>query len=509
MGGMQADADSGKFAKIRGHQPKKSPKRKRQPKSGNSDSKTPEPVFQKRDPNWPQNMYAYASGKGFFFERKHRGRKIREPLGKSINPAMRKALVINERIDRGDYDSGHQSGRRVTVERLIEITLDRLRNRAVKTQQSYKGKARHFQTYLSDCHPQLRFIRDVTPEIARVYVEWREKQQVTRCGWRRDSTPTSTPSPKTVRHDITRLRNIFQYAVDQKWLAKNPFEGIRIPKLPGEKKSAHNPLSESDVRKLLKAAGDYDANGDGRSTFKGMMYDMTQFFLLTGLRLKELIYLPWQHVNLNWGKHGIIEIKPFTIPLTLDIRVAPARSPKLDRLVNGRGKSESIFKTIQQLRAIVPHTYVTQHADDLLTAQVKDWDPEACVLHLRTHIVWKQKASEGRVPLIHDSRAVLDRRMSENGGDSPFVFPHPDRGPLRSSYWAEFQTLLKSAKLRNRYRVHDLRHTFGTTLRRRGVPLETIMGLMRHASIEETQIYAEYDDEEGALQIEKLSGFGG
>ena len=90
---------------------------------------------------------------------------------------------------------------------------------------------------------------------------------------------------------------------------------------------------------------------------------------------------------------------------------------------------------------------------------------------------------------------------------SPFVFAHQDHGPLRSSYWEEFKKVLKMAKLPQNYRVHDLRHTFGKTLRRRGVPLETIMGLMRHADIRETMIYAQYDSTEGAREITKLAGF--
>jgi integrase len=57
------------------------------------------------------------------------------------------------------------------------------------------------------------------------------------------------------------------------------------------------------------------------------------------------------------------------------------------------------------------------------------------------------------------------------------------------------------------FRVHDLRHTFGFTLRERGVPIETIMGLMRHANIEETMIYAKYSDKQGAKEIMRLTNF--
>jgi integrase len=53
-------------------------------------------------------------------------------------------------------------------------------------------------------------------------------------------------------------------------------------------------------------------------------------------------------------------------------------------------------------------------------------------------------------------------------------------------------------------RVHDLRHTCGATLRKKGVPLETIMGILRHADIRETLIYAPYHIEEGKKAIALL-----
>jgi integrase len=116
---------------------------------------------------------------------------------------------------------------------------------------------------------------------------------------------------------------------------------------------------------------------------------------------------------------------------------------------------------------------------------------------------WTQKASPGRVPLTPTSKRLLQRRAGARTG-SPFVFAHPDGGPIRSDYWEQFKRLLKLAGLSSVYRVHDLRHTFGMSLRRKGVPLESIMGLMRHADIKETMIYAKYSDEEGAQQIVKI-----
>ena len=53
-------------------------------------------------------------------------------------------------------------------------------------------------------------------------------------------------------------------------------------------------------------------------------------------------------------------------------------------------------------------------------------------------------------------------------------------------------------------RVHDLRHTTGAMLRRKGVGLETIKEILRHSNIADTLIYARYEEAEGREAIRKL-----
>ena len=63
----------------------------------------------------------------------------------------------------------------------------------------------------------------------------------------------------------------------------------------------------------------------------------------------------------------------------------------------------------------------------------------------------------------------------------------------------------KLAGIKGRLRIHDLRHTLGFRLRRdKGVALETIMGILRHADIRETLIYAPYSLDEGRAAMAKL-----
>lgn len=86
-----------------------------------------------------------------------------------------------------------------------------------------------------------------------------------------------------------------------------------------------------------------------------------------------------------------------------------------------------------------------------------------------------------------------------------FVFAHRDGGACR----VDLRDLLKKAQrgagIKGRLRVHDLRHTLAVRLRRdKGVPLETIMGILRHADIKETLIYAPYSLDEGRAAMVRL-----
>jgi site-specific recombinase XerD len=74
--------------------------------------------------------------------------------------------------------------------------------------------------------------------------------------------------------------------------------------------------------------------------------------------------------------------------------------------------------------------------------------------------------------------------------------------------WAQFnEKVVTPAGLRTDIRIHDLRHTFGFTLREKGVALETISALMRHRRLEDTLIYAKPTRREGATAIKKLEGY--
>jgi len=96
--------------------------------------------------------------------------------------------------------------------------------------------------------------------------------------------------------------------------------------------------------------------------------------------------------------------------------------------------------------------------------------------------------------------AGLAERRSGN-----FVFAHRDGGSCRVDLLELLKAAQKMAGIGGNLRIHNLRHTLAIRLRRdKGVALEAIMGILRHADIRETLIYAPYSLEEGRAAISRL-----
>ena len=67
------------------------------------------------------------------------------------------------------------------------------------------------------------------------------------------------------------------------------------------------------------------------------------------------------------------------------------------------------------------------------------------------------------------------------------------------------KALLKDLGLRTKFRIHDLRHTFGTRLAECGVDPKTIMEPMGHADIKMTKRYIHTNTEKKASAVAGLS----
>jgi len=83
------------------------------------------------------------------------------------------------------------------------------------------------------------------------------------------------------------------------------------------------------------------------------------------------------------------------------------------------------------------------------------------------------------------------------------VFADPITGePLaRTPLMKRYRVALIAAKLDPAFRFHDLRHTFGTTMARSGVPVTTIQAWMGHSDLRTTQRYMHYAPAHDEAQV--------
>jgi integrase len=108
----------------------------------------------------------------------------------------------------------------------------------------------------------------------------------------------------------------------------------------------------------------------------------------------------------------------------------------------------------------------------------------------------KSLGSERGIPLAARLVTELDEHHQRTvwNQDSDLVLAHPHTGrPLdHARIGLHYQAALVRAGVR-KIRVHDLRHTFGTTMAASGkVSLRTLQEWMGHEDIRTTQIYADY-----------------
>ena len=111
-------------------------------------------------------------------------------------------------------------------------------------------------------------------------------------------------------------------------------------------------------------------------------------------------------------------------------------------------------------------------------------------LHSRRIILPRPKSQEPEVVILSTRAVQIIVQLMDT--DSEYVFPHHSgHGHVNSANYVRdhFLPALERAKIVN-FRWHDLRHTYASWMAIQGVDLFRIQKLMRHRSIQMTQIYA-------------------
>ncbi|SDQ24318.1 site-specific integrase [Pseudoxanthomonas sp. CF125] len=113
---------------------------------------------------------------------------------------------------------------------------------------------------------------------------------------------------------------------------------------------------------------------------------------------------------------------------------------------------------------------------------------------LTVHAGYAKSATTRHVQLNSEAVSILVKHRASSNGQRPFPVVDPKRA---------WKTVLKAAKI-EKFRFHDLRHTFASNLVMSGVDLNTVRDLMGHGSISMTLHYAHLAPEYRMKAVESL-----
>jgi integrase len=452
-----------------------------------------------RDKNWPKGLYRRSGA--YRFRRLHKGKQINKTLGDiSERQAVERTEQLNLQLDAGIDVAKNLRHASLTCREFIEEYLkQKASGWAPKSLARYRAAYDNFLNFLGDPRRILP-LAAIDYATASSYLTARASQPIMPNGSRKFTrAQRGGAKPKTLLFELEALRSLFREARKRDLVDANPFEQIKIKKPTREQVAAgHRILNEKEIEALLKTATQVD---EGTKDGNARLTDLLLFMLRTGMREGEVRVLEWSDVDFS---EGLIHVKPKRIIETRQTPIPLRALPKLRKILKEKALDAPAF-TPEEARTVKAGLFV-RRSEDLLGLKAGDIDLEKRTLTLTREWAWKPKASSGSVPMAPSVRALLERLQKEQSGRSPFVFDHRDGGPCRIDILEKLKLIQAKAGIRGHLRVHDLRHTCGATLRKKGVPLETIMGILRHADIRETLCYAPYHIEEGKKAIALLDG---
>jgi integrase len=449
-----------------------------------------------RDPDWPKGLYR--RGTCYRFRRVHKGRQINKTLGDvSERVAVERASEMNLQLSAG-IDVGKQLRQRsLTCDAFIgEFLQMKAPGWAKKSLARYRATYDNFRAFLGEKRRQLP-LSAVDYALARDYITSRATAPAAGKGKHKASSSRREGArPKTLIFELEALRALFREALRRKLVDENPFQTVKIKRPTREEvASRHRILSDQEAAALLAAAREFDEKGGDNAKLS----DIFEFMLKTGLREGELRALEWSDIDFD---QRLIRIGPKQMRETRVTAIPVNARPLIRRLLKGRSAEEQAFtpQSAQEIRTAV----FLRKTDDLLALKVGDIDVTAGTIRLSCERPWRPKASSGNVPMAGSVKEMLQRLEKTVRPRSNFVFAHRDGGPCRIDLLEKLKKVQAKAGIPGRLRIHDLRHSCAAGLRRRGVPLETIMGILRHADIRETLVYAPYLVDEGRKAIQLL-----
>ncbi len=187
----------------------------------------------------------------------------------------------------------------------------------------------------------------------------------------------------------------------------------------------------------------------------------------------------------------------------LGVKFLP-EGPGSQRIVSHEEQQRYLAKANQVLRDVAVLILETgMRPEEVYTIRIEN-------VHLAKGYLFvpsgKTRFARRNVPLTEKARQVLKCRIAE--AKSAYVFPHRhDPEKALTTVSKAHEDALQRADITPRFRLYDLRHTYGSRSAMAGVDLPTLKELMGHSHISTTMRYVHPTPEHKREAVRKLERF--
>lgn len=243
------------------------------------------------------------------------GRRVRKSVGSDLREAQFYLKELKYRLFKGDLKPPRP---RIPVDYTINRYLKSCQARlAPLTHKRYRSAIQHFRSFITHGCP-IQYIDQITKIMLSDYIDYRQHQ-------------TPRPKSNTINQELTIIRAMLNYALDNDFIDKNPASKIKMLKNNDTKKG--RVIIQEEIQSLI---GGCDGIKDGL-WFKEVLI----VFLNTGMRLGELLNLTWD--DIDWEQMLIkIQEKPFWSPKSYE-RTIPVNQTVKSILEKSHSNSKSPF----------------------------------------------------------------------------------------------------------------------------------------------------------------------
>ena len=167
----------------------------------------------------------------------------------------------------------------------------------------------------------------------------------------------------------------------------------------------------------------------------------------------------------------------------------------------------SLLKSItdNDLKDIIHFAVLTGiRQNDLITLRWNQINFKNHTLTLDNRFSQTKSRKVHTLPLNLKALQILtDRQLNTTG--SEFIFTYEQKQIKQCFISHKFKKLVKSAGLNQQFTFHSLRHSFGSWLVQKGVPIYQVSKLMTHSDLRVTQIYTHLSEQNLKDAVELLN----